>query len=108
MQDFASDRPHSDVGTTPVQSEPRRTTLDRCRSAVSDVLRETREAWPALSTYERFEQVVSLILTALIGAVIVAALVHLTARIFLLLVFGAVDPANHSVIQVVFGMIMTV
>ena len=34
---------------------------------------KTRKAWPGLSTYERFEQVVSLLLTALIGLVIVAA-----------------------------------
>ena len=41
-------------------------------------LGETREAWPGLSTYERFEQVVSLVLTGLLSLVIAAALVNLT------------------------------
>ena len=108
MQDFTPDQPHSDLGAKPAQREAKRTALERCRSVMSDALHETREAWPALSSYERFEQVVSLFLTALIGAVIVAALVHLTIRILLLLVFGLVDPANQAVFQAVFGMIMTV
>jgi uncharacterized membrane protein (DUF373 family) len=69
---------------------------------------ETRAAWPALSTYERFEQVVTLILTALIGLVIVAAVVNLTFRILMLVLFGLLDPAEHSVFQAIFGMIFTV
>ena len=72
------------------------------------MLRETREAWPTLSAYERFEQVVSLILTVLISLVIVAALVHLSGRILLLLLFGLVDPAEQTVFQTIFGMIITV
>ena len=85
-----------------------RTFPDRHRTAVAQALRETREAWPGLSMYERFEQVVSLALTALISLVIVAALINLTGRIIALLLFVPLDPAKQSVFQYIFGMIFTV
>ena len=75
---------------------------------IGNALRETREAWPELSTYERFEQVVSLVLTALIGVIIAAAVVSLTFNIIMLVMFGLLDPADHTVFQAVFGMIFTV
>ena len=77
-------------------------------AALSRALHETREAWPGLSTYERFEQVVSLILTALIGLVVIAAVINLTFRIVMLVFNGVLDPAEHTVFQAIFGMIFTV
>jgi uncharacterized membrane protein (DUF373 family) len=77
-------------------------------TGVADILRETREAWPGLSTYARFEQVVSLVLTALIGLVIIAAVLNLTFRVVTLVLFGMLDPAEHGVFQAIFGMIFTV
>src|SRR5690606_13419625 len=71
-------------------------------------LRETRSAWGTLSAYERFEQIVALVLTVLIGAVILAAVAHLAFRIGLLLMLGLDGPVEQSVFQEVFGMIMTV
>src|SRR4051794_27388371 len=71
-------------------------------TAMGNMLRETREAWPGLSTYERFEQVVSLVLTALIGLVIIAAVINLTFRVVTLVVFGMLDPAEHGVFQAIF------
>jgi uncharacterized membrane protein (DUF373 family) len=71
-------------------------------------LRETREAWPALSFYERFEQVVCLVLTFLIACLIAVATWHLVARVAELLLLDAADPANQAVFQAVFGMVMTV
>lgn len=68
----------------------------------------TRRAWDALTFYQRFEQIVSLILTLLIALIIVAAVWHLTVRIVQLLLLDALDPANQAVFQTVFGMIMTV
>ena len=53
--------------------------LGRDGAAVGNALRKTREAWPGLSTYERFEEVVSLVLTALIGLVITAAVINLAS-----------------------------
>jgi uncharacterized membrane protein (DUF373 family) len=70
--------------------------------------RRTREAWPTLDAYERFEQIISLVLTALIAAVIVASVVQLAIRILILLASGVIDPADHTVFQTIFGMIVTV
>ena len=62
----------------------------------------------ALDLYERFEQVVCLILTAFIALIICVALFHLGQRTLALLVSDAIDPANQSTFQTVFGMVMTV
>ena len=77
-------------------------------AALSNAFQETREAWPGLSAYERFEQVVSILLTMLISAVIVAALVNLTFRVASMVLFGMLDPAEHGVFQSIFGMIFVV
>ena len=77
-------------------------------SAAADTLRDTRKAWPGLSLSERFEEVVVVVLTGLIGLVIVAAMINLCVRVVLLVIFGLLDPAEHSVFQAVFGMIFTV
>ena len=47
-------------------------------------------------------------LTGLIGLVIIAAVVNLCSRVVVLVIFGLLDPAEHSVFQAVFGMIFTV
>ena len=47
-------------------------------------------------------------LTALIGLVIIAAVVNLTVRVVTLVLFGVLDPAEHGVFQAIFGMIFTV
>ena len=78
------------------------------RNVRGGCVEQTRTAWAHLGLYERFEQIVSLVLTGLIALVIVAALVSLTARIVGLLAFGLVDPANQEVLQAIFGMIFTV
>jgi uncharacterized membrane protein (DUF373 family) len=77
-------------------------------SAAADTLRETRAAWPGLSLYQRFEEIVAVVLTGLISLVIIAALLNLTFRIVLLVIYGLLDPAEHTVFQAVFGMIFTV
>ncbi|GGG34000.1 hypothetical protein GCM10010964_22420 [Caldovatus sediminis] len=71
-------------------------------------LRKTREAWPDLSAYERFEQVAVLVISALVSVVIAAALVHLAVNIVLLVLYNLADPADQAVFQAVFGMVMTV
>ena len=94
-----------------LRPEPRETApghFSDPRTAMADAFRETREAWPGLSTYERFEQVVSLVLTALIGILIVAAVINLTFRVLTLVLFGLLDAADHTLFQSIFGMIFTV
>ena len=85
-----------------------RSSFQRHGAAVSDMLRETREAWPGLGLYERFEQIVSILLTMMISLVVIAALFNLTFRIGTLLLYGLLDPADHGVFQAIFGMIFTV
>jgi uncharacterized membrane protein (DUF373 family) len=75
--------------------------------ASQKLLAETREQWPILSLYERFEQVVAIVLSLVITVVIALALVQLLIRIVPLLVSGAIDPLDHEVFQALFGMIMT-
>jgi uncharacterized membrane protein (DUF373 family) len=70
--------------------------------------RKTREAWPDLSTYERFEQVAVLVISGLVSVVIAAALVHLAVNIVQLVLYNLADPADQAVFQAVFGMVMTV
>lgn len=79
----------------------------RAGSKLAGKFAETRLAWPRMSYYQRFEQIVAVILTLLLSLVVAVAVVHLTWRILLLVVFGVVDPANQSVFQVIFGMVMT-
>lgn len=78
------------------------------RKGLWGALRETRYAWGGLTLYERFEQIISLVLTVLISVVIVAAVAQLAMRIALLVVMGVIDPADQSLFQAVFGMILTV
>jgi uncharacterized membrane protein (DUF373 family) len=68
---------------------------------------ETREQWPLLSLYGRFEQVVAIVLSLVIALVIALALVQLLIRVVPLLISGAIDPLDHDVFQVLFGMVMT-
>lgn len=68
---------------------------------------ETREFWGVMSFYERFEQVVALILGGVIAIIIVAALWQLVREVFMLLILGGIDPLDFTTFQVIFGMIMT-
>ena len=76
--------------------EPGHTTLD-----------EMRSQWRLMTVYERFEQVVALVLSAVIAVIIVVSLFQLIAIVFTLLVLDAFNPLDHKVFQNVFGMIMT-
>ncbi|MGG3810115.1 phosphate-starvation-inducible PsiE family protein [Methylorubrum rhodesianum] len=102
------DQATTDGARSPNEDRKNRKPFARHVSAAADSLRETRKAWPGLSLYERFEEVVVVVLTGLIGLVIIAAMINLSFRIVLLVIFGLLDPAEHSVFQAVFGMIFTV
>jgi len=64
--------------------------------------------WEVASAYEKFEQVVVLILTCLIIVVIATAVWHLAIKILLGLVLASFDPTDPTIFQTVFGMIFTV
>jgi len=73
----------------------------------SSELKRLREDWPLLTYYQRFESIVALVLTLIVGLIIVVALFRLTCAVVLGLIWGALDPLNHEVFQAVFGEIMT-
>jgi uncharacterized membrane protein (DUF373 family) len=66
-----------------------------------------RSGWTALTFYQRFETTVALTLTLIISVVILVALYRLLVDVLTGLVFGALDPLDHTVFQTVFGEIMT-
>ena len=71
--------------------------------------RRARAEWMLLTFYERFEQVVILILTGLIALVVVFAVWNLALKIFhAVLAPQSFDPTDYSVFQAIFGAIFTV
>lgn len=87
---------------------PAHGTAGRWHDAAATSLRQTREVWSGLSGYERFEQVVVLVISALVSVLIAAALIHLAFNIVQLVLYNLADPADQAVFQAVFGMVMTV
>jgi uncharacterized membrane protein (DUF373 family) len=67
----------------------------------------TRSQWKAMSLYERFEQVVSWVLTLAISVVIVVAAYRLVIDIIATLLWGTFEPVTHAGFESVFGAIMT-
>ena len=80
--------------------------MENRHHAPRKVLADTREHWPIMSVYERFEQVVAIVLSLVVAVVIALALVQLVNRIVLLLLSGAIDPLEHNVFQALFGMMV--
>ena len=68
---------------------------------------ETREHWPLMTFYERFEHVVAFVLSWVIAVVIGLALLQLLIGVLPLLVSGALNPLEHHAFQGLFGMVMT-
>ena len=67
-----------------------------------------RDEWGRMSIYQRFESIVALVLTAVIGIIIVASLFQLATQVVKGLVIGALDPLDPNAFQVVFGEVLTV
>jgi len=63
--------------------------------------------WHTLSFYEKFEEIVTIIITAVIACVILIALFDLIRETVILIWKTGLDPLNHKVFQKIFGMIMT-
>lgn len=72
-------------------------------------LATARAHWKVMTFYERFEQIVIFILTAIIALVVVSAVWNLTLKTFNSLVIDNMfDTTEYEVFQSVFGMIFTV
>lgn len=66
-----------------------------------------RAEWAVLGLYQRFEQVVAMVLSAVIAVIIAVSLWQLISMVYLLLLVAAFNPLDHTIFQTVFGMIMT-
>lgn len=66
-----------------------------------------KECWPLMTLYERFEQMVLVILSFIISLVVLVALLQLLVNIYSILVAGVLNPMDYKIFQVIFGMIMT-
>jgi uncharacterized membrane protein (DUF373 family) len=75
---------------------------------VTRIFGETQDKWAKLSLYQRFEQVVVLLLSILISILIVVAVFNVLQTILGLLRLGLLDPSRPEVFQSIFGMIMIV
>lgn len=71
------------------------------------VFHETAQCWPRMNFYERFEQIVAIVLSFVISVIVIVALLELIGKVGRMLVTGALDPLDHAVFQGVFGSIMT-
>nr|WP_234485028.1 phosphate-starvation-inducible PsiE family protein [Noviherbaspirillum pedocola] len=60
-----------------------------------------------MTAYERFEQVVAVVLSIVIAIIVVVALAQLVRFVILLLLTDSLNPLAHETFQTVFGMIMT-
>ena len=76
---------------------------DRTKCPRSD----TRKYWAVMTLYERFEHVIALTLSTIISIIIIFALLQLVREVYNLLISNMLNPLDHGVFQVVFGMIMT-
>lgn len=77
------------------------------RPGVSSAWNQLRQEFSVMTLYERFEQLVALLLSVVIAAIIVVSMLQLVRTVFSLLVFDAFNPLDHATFQTVFGMIMT-
>ena len=67
-----------------------------------------RRNWLTLSLYERFEQVVAVVLAGLIAVIVAVAVWDLARKVALLAVQDMLDPLDHKVFQGIFGQILTI
>lgn len=70
-------------------------------------LEKFRNEWLLMSFYERFEQIIAVLLSVVIAVIIVASLLQLMRVVYSLLIVDAFNPLDHKVFQTVFGMVMT-
>ena len=71
-------------------------------------LAELRELWPGMSLYERFEQIISLILVLAMALIVIIAVWQLLQDIVALVRETGLDPMDQRAFQQIFGAIMIV
>jgi hypothetical protein len=72
-----------------------------------DRFRRTKDQWALLTYYQRFESLVAVALTLIIGMIVLVALYRLIISVVVGLVFGALNPLDDRIFRAIFGEIMT-
>lgn len=78
------------------------------KSGFKRMFPELLSEWRSLTGYQRFERLVSLVLSMAIAGVVLVALYYLVLHVFDLLFVQTRDPFDFRVFQAVFDMILTV
>jgi len=78
------------------------------RSTLREHYADFQSNWVTLTFYERFEQVIALVLTWLVAVIVVAATWELAKQVLVLVSQGMLDPLDYRVFQAIFGGVMTV
>ena len=81
--------------------------METDRRSTTRLFPETRDRWPVMTAYERFEQVVALVLSFIVAVAIVVALVQIVVHVLPPLITGGVDILDYGMFQALFGTIMT-
>src|ERR1700679_387475 len=81
--------------------------MERKKSWLREDLDALRLQWDMLTFYERFEQLVTHVLSVVISIIILVSLWQLIRAVISLLVSDALNPLDHAVFQTIFGMVMT-
>ena len=68
---------------------------------------EYRIVWRTLTLYERFEEIIAIVLTAFIALIIVLATIDLARAVIELVWVDTFEPLDHALFQSFFGQIMT-
>jgi uncharacterized membrane protein (DUF373 family) len=66
------------------------------------------EHWKVMTFYERFEQIIAIILSFIISIVVIFTVLQLIIKTYALLFLANLNTINHQAFQVIFGMIMTI
>ncbi len=82
--------------------------MGRKKLFATEIFSDSEKLWKAMSFYEKFEQIIAIILSFIIAVIIVLSVVSLLGKLFPLLLSSSFDPLDHSIFQSLFGMIMTI
>ncbi len=74
----------------------------------TEIFSDSEKLWKAMTFYEKFEQVVAIILSFIIAVIIILSVFSLLGKLIPLLLSSSFDPLEHSIFQSLFGMIMTI
>ena len=82
--------------------------MSKKKLLATEIFSDSEKLWKAMTFYEKFEQVVAIILSFIIAVIIILSVFSLLGKLIPLLLSSSFDPLEHSIFQSLFGMIMTI